>query len=153
MHQMWQTDFTYFRSIGWGWYDLSIVLDEFSRYIIAWKLGLTMGATDITETLDEAIAIAGVEQDKVENRRRLLSDLERGEYLIANCGHPSAHLKHPTHLCASIIAFLSIILIAPVGQKFGLILQPLHGSSITSATRVSWPAGREMLKSLLRTAP
>ncbi len=44
VHEMWQTDFTYFRIIGWGWYYLSTVLDDFSRYIIAWKLTSTMGA-------------------------------------------------------------------------------------------------------------
>jgi len=43
VQEMWQTDFTYFRIIGWGWYYLSTVLDDFSRYIIAWKLSPTMG--------------------------------------------------------------------------------------------------------------
>ena len=51
---MWQTDFRYFRIIGWGWYSLSTMLDDYSRYIIAWKLSPTMGATDVTETLDQA---------------------------------------------------------------------------------------------------
>ena len=37
-NEMWQTDFTYFKIIGWGWMYLSTVLDDFSRYIIAWKL-------------------------------------------------------------------------------------------------------------------
>jgi len=54
VHEMWQTDFRYFRIINWGWYYLSTVLDDFSPYIIAWKLSSTMGATDVTETLDEA---------------------------------------------------------------------------------------------------
>ena len=49
VHELWQTDFTYFRIINWGWYSLSTVLDDFSRYIIAWKLSSTMGATDVTE--------------------------------------------------------------------------------------------------------
>jgi putative transposase len=74
VHEMWQTDFTYFRIINWGWYYLSTVLDDFSRYIIAWKLSPTMGATDVTETLDEALAITGVDQVKVRHRPRLLSD-------------------------------------------------------------------------------
>jgi putative transposase len=74
VHEMWQTDFTYFRIIGWGWYYLSTVLDDFSRYIIAWKLTPTMGATDVTETLDEAIASTGMDQVKVRHRPRLLSD-------------------------------------------------------------------------------
>jgi transposase InsO family protein len=39
-NQMWQTDFTYLKVIGWGWFYLSTILDDFSRYIIAWKLCL-----------------------------------------------------------------------------------------------------------------
>ena len=31
---------------------LSTVLDDFSRYIIAWKLCSTMRAEDVTDTLD-----------------------------------------------------------------------------------------------------
>ena len=74
VHEMWQTDFTYFRIIGWGWYYLSTVLDDYSRYIIAWKLSSTMGAGDVKQTLDDAIAITGVDQVKVRHRPRLLSD-------------------------------------------------------------------------------
>jgi putative transposase len=74
VHEMWQTDFTHFRIINWGWYYLSTVLDDFSRYIIAWKLSPTMGATDVTETLDEALAITGVDRENVRHRPRLLSD-------------------------------------------------------------------------------
>ena len=38
VNELWQTDFTYFRIVGWGWYYLSTVLDDYSRYIITWKL-------------------------------------------------------------------------------------------------------------------
>ncbi len=37
VNALWQTDFTYFKIIGWGWYYLSTILDDFSRYIIAWR--------------------------------------------------------------------------------------------------------------------
>lgn len=37
VHKMWQTDFTYFKIIGWGWYYLSTVIDDYSRYIIHWE--------------------------------------------------------------------------------------------------------------------
>ena len=54
-NEMWQTDFTYFKIIGWGWVYLSTVLDDFSRYIIAWKLCTTMRAEDVTDTLELAL--------------------------------------------------------------------------------------------------
>jgi putative transposase len=46
-NQLWQTDFTYLKVIGWGWFYLSTVLDDFSRYIIAWKLCTTMKAENV----------------------------------------------------------------------------------------------------------
>jgi putative transposase len=74
VHELWQTDFTYLRVIGWGWYYLSTVMDDFSRYIIAWRLRATMAAPDVMETLDEALERTGVESVKVRHRPRLLSD-------------------------------------------------------------------------------
>jgi len=74
VNELWQTDFTYFRVVGWGWYFLSTILDDYSRYIITWKLFKTMAADDEKETLDEAIKATGVEHVKVKQRPRLLSD-------------------------------------------------------------------------------
>ena len=61
-NQLWQTDFTYFKIIGWGWFYLSTILDDFSRYIIAWKLCTTMKAEDVTATLDLALKASGCDQ-------------------------------------------------------------------------------------------
>ena len=73
-NQLWQTDFTYLKVVGWGWFYLSTVLDDFSRYIIAWKLCATMAASDVTDTLDLALVASGCAQARVRHRPRLLSD-------------------------------------------------------------------------------
>jgi putative transposase len=73
-NQMWQTDFTYFKITGWGWYYLSTILDDFSRYIIAWKLCTTMKTEDVTDTLELALTASGCDQVHVQHKPRLLSD-------------------------------------------------------------------------------
>ena len=73
-NQLWQTDFTYLKVIGWGWFYLSTVLDDFSRYIVAWKLCTTMRAADVTDTLNLALQASGLDEARVAHRPRLLSD-------------------------------------------------------------------------------
>jgi putative transposase len=74
VNQLWQTDFTYFKVIGWGWLYLSTVLDDYSRYILAWKLCTTMRAADVSETLQLALKNAGLDRRPEQPRPRLLSD-------------------------------------------------------------------------------
>lgn len=71
IHQQWQIDFTYLKVIGWGWYYLGTVLDDFSRYIVAWELSPEMKAVDSEQVVGKALQITGL---KKENRPRLLSD-------------------------------------------------------------------------------
>ncbi len=73
-NQLWQTDFTYLKVIGWGWFYLSTILDDFSRYIIAWKLCTTMKVEDVTATLELALKASGCDQATVAHKPRLLSD-------------------------------------------------------------------------------
>ena len=73
-NQLWQTDFTYLKVIGWGWFYLSTILDDFSRYIIAWKLCTGMAATDVQDTLNLALEATGLDQANVVHKPRLLSD-------------------------------------------------------------------------------
>jgi putative transposase len=61
------------------------VLDDFSRYILAWKLCTTMTATDVTETLRLALNAAGLNYATVQHRPRLLSD-NGPSYLSAQLG-------------------------------------------------------------------
>jgi transposase InsO family protein len=103
VHELWQTDFTWMKVIGWGWYYLSTVLDDYSRYIIAWILSTGMAATDVKETLDRAIENTGVTDVRVRHRPRLLSDngsayvsKELGEYLSEReIAHTRGRPYHP----------------------------------------------------------
>ena len=71
VHQQWQIDFTYFKIIGWGWYYLATVMDEYSRYIIHWELCKQMETTDAERVVRVAIEKTGLKKDE---RPRLLSD-------------------------------------------------------------------------------
>jgi transposase-like protein len=71
INQLWQTDFTYLKVTGWGWYYLSTVMDDYSRYIISWRLCTGMAASDVSDTLRDALKNAGLARKQ---RPRLLSD-------------------------------------------------------------------------------
>ena len=79
VHQMWQTDFTYLKVVGWGWYYLSTILDDYSRYIVHWELCPSMNAEDVKRTVGRALAKTGLPQSQ---RPRLLSD--NGPCYISN---------------------------------------------------------------------
>jgi transposase InsO family protein len=72
VHQQWQTDFTYFKVIGWGWYYLSTVMDDYSRYIISWELCTNMESDDAKRSVINALKTAGIEDEK--ERPRVLTD-------------------------------------------------------------------------------
>jgi len=74
INQLWQTDFTYLKVLGWGWFYLSTILDDYSRYIISWKLCTNMRTEDVTDTLDLALQASGCDQVHVVHKPRLLSD-------------------------------------------------------------------------------
>ncbi len=71
-NQLWQTDLTYLKVAGHaggvlsdGWLYLSTILDDYSRFIVAWKLCTTMRAGDVTDTLDMALAASGCDSARV----------------------------------------------------------------------------------------
>ena len=79
VHQQWQTDFTYFKIIGWGWYFLSTIMDDYSRYIISWELCTNMESADAMRSVEDALQKTGLQES---NRPRLLSD--NGSCYISN---------------------------------------------------------------------
>ena len=100
VNQMWQTDFTYFKIIGWGWYYLSTVLDDYSRYILHWELCSTMKTVDVKRSLNVALEVADLPSDQMP---RLLSDNgscyisdELADYIeIKQMSHVRGKPNHP----------------------------------------------------------
>lgn len=73
-HQLWATDASYFRVIGWGYYYLVTVMDDFSRFILAWKLQRDMTADSLIAVVQEAVDVTGMDDVPVQDRTKLLSD-------------------------------------------------------------------------------
>jgi len=102
-HQMWATDASYFRVVGWGYYYLVTVMDDYSRFILAWKLQKDMSANSLIEVVEEAVDATGMTDVPVEDRAKLLSDNGAGyvsrafrDYLrLVGIGHILAAPFHP----------------------------------------------------------
>ena len=100
VHELWQTDFTYFKILGWGWYYLSTILDDYSRYIVHWELCKTMKTEDVQRSVEKALIMAGLMNRQ---RPKLLSDngacyisAELKEYLSAKGIKPiHGKVNHP----------------------------------------------------------
>jgi putative transposase len=102
-HQMWATDASYFRVVGWGYNYQVTVMDDYSRFILGWKLQKDMSANSLIEVVQEAVDATGMTDVPVEDRTRLLSDNGAGyvsrtfrEYLsLVGIGHILAAPYHP----------------------------------------------------------
>ncbi len=102
-HQMWATDASYFRVAGWGYYYMVTVMDDFSRFILAWRLQIDMASVSLIEVVQDAIDLTGMTEVPVEDRTKLLSDNGSGyvsrlfrEYLqLVGIRHILAAPYHP----------------------------------------------------------
>ena len=103
VNELWQTDFTFFKVVHWGWYYLSSILDDYSRFVLAWRLCRGMSVDDVKLTLDDAILFTGIRHAKVISWPRLLSDngpcyvsKALGDYLTQEgIGHTRGKPFHP----------------------------------------------------------
>jgi len=73
-NEMWATDAAYFKVMGWGYYYLVTVLDDYSRFILAWRLQQDMTATSLIEVVQEAVDRTGMTEVPLHDRTALLSD-------------------------------------------------------------------------------
>lgn len=102
-HQMWATDASYFKVVGWGYYYLVTVLDDYSRFILGWRLQKDMSADSLIEVVQKAVDVTGMTDVPIANRTKLLSDNGSGyisrafrDYLhLVGIGHIRSAPFHP----------------------------------------------------------
>ncbi len=102
-NELWATDCAHLKVIDWGWYYLVTVMDDYSRFILAWELKSNMAATSLIDVVQQAVDFTGMTDVPVEDRTVLLSDngpgyLSRqfGEYLrLVDVRHIIASPYHP----------------------------------------------------------
>lgn len=102
-NELWATDCAHLKVVDWGWYYLVTVMDDYSRFILAWELKSDMAAGSLIEAVQQAVDLTGMTDVPVEDRTVLLSDngpgyLSRqfGDYLrLVGIRHIIASPYHP----------------------------------------------------------
>ena len=102
-HQMWSTDCSYFKVPGWGYYYLVTVMDDYSRFVLGWKMQTNMAADSLIEVVQQAVDATGMTDVPVVDRTKLLSDNGSGyisrafnDYLrLAGIDHIRSAPFHP----------------------------------------------------------
>jgi len=102
-NELWATDCAHLKVVDWGWYYLVTVMDDFSRFILAWELKGDMAGGSLIDVVQQAVDLTGMTSVPVEDRTVLLSDngpgyLSRqfGEYLrLVRIRHIVASPYHP----------------------------------------------------------
>jgi len=102
-NELWATDCAHLKVVDWGWYYLVTVMDDYSRFIVAWELKADMRAGSLIDVVQKAADLTGMTGVPVEDRTVLLSDngpgyLSRqfGDYLrLVGIRHIIAAPYHP----------------------------------------------------------
>jgi len=98
-HQLWATDASYFRVVGWGYYYLVTVMDDFSRFILAWKLQRDMTADSLIAVVQEAVDATGMDDVPMQDRTKLLSD--NGSGYVSRAFRDYLHQVGISHILAA----------------------------------------------------
>ena len=102
-NELWASDCCHLKVIDWGWYYLETVMDDFSRFILAWDLKVDMAGASLEDVVQQAVDFTGMTDVPLEDRTVLLSDNGAGyisqqfnEYLrLVGIRHITASPFHP----------------------------------------------------------
>jgi putative transposase len=98
-HQLWATDASYFPVVGWGYYYLVTVMDDYSRFVLAWKLQTDMSTDSLIEVVQLAVDATGMTEVLVEDRTSLLRG--NGSGYVSRAFRDYLHLVGIHHILAS----------------------------------------------------
>jgi transposase InsO family protein len=98
-NELWHTDASYFFVAGWGYYYLISVLDDFSRFILGWRIQSSMASTQIMEVIQEAIEFSGIPTVPVEPGPALLTD--NGPGFLSRALEEFLKIRAMKHIVAS----------------------------------------------------
>jgi len=65
-NELWATDCAHLKAVDWGWYYLVTVMDDFSRFILAWELKSDMAARSLIDVVQKAVDLTGMADVPVE---------------------------------------------------------------------------------------
>ena len=102
-NELWSSDCCHLKVIDWGWYYLVSVMDDCSRFILAWDLKADMAGGSLEDVAQQAVDFTGMTDVPLEDRTVLLSDNGAGyishqfnEYLrLVGIRHITASPFHP----------------------------------------------------------
>jgi len=99
VNEQWQTDATYLKVVGWGWYFLISALDDVSRRILAWRLQSKMNGAAFSEVIQDALESTGLDRAPPVRKPRLLSD--NGSGLVGKAFQSYLEAAGLRHILAS----------------------------------------------------
>jgi len=102
-NELWASDCCHLKVMDWGWYYLVTVMDDCSRFILAWDIKVDMAGGSLEDVVQQAVDLTGMTNVPLEDRTVLLSDNGAGyisqqfnEYLrLVGIKHITASPFHP----------------------------------------------------------
>ena len=136
-HQLWATDASYFRVTGWGYYYMVSVMDDYSRFILAWRLQVDMTSPSLIDVVQDAVDRTGMTDVPVEDRTKLLSD--NGSGYISRAFHEYVQLVGIRHIFA-----------APYHPQTNGKLERYHQTLKRSVNQVSYDVPKDLQNAITR---